>query len=313
MADRGTDASASDARHLVDEYLDALVRASRVLPRTEARDVVDEVHSHLDDVLGAGATEAAVRSALEEMGDPVAYIAAIRGIEQDPGGSTDDKDPQARVLGMPLDLRVPTAARVAARLWDPRDPRIIVPRIFGLGWTVNFGALAVRLHLIEPDAEDETFARVPAWVFTAACAVPVTLTLVFAALAVVLWRDLPGQLAVHWDAAGRADGTWPLASAFAMPFALAAGPTLWAVTSQMRHRSAANRGAVIAFASGFSALGLAVFAGGVAESRGVAGMPVVWVGLAAFVLLPLLEFVTFARVGRSAEQRADLKSYDRTE
>jgi len=45
---------------------------------------------------------------------------------------------------VPYDLRWPTPARLRERLWAPEDPRIIMPRAFGVGWTLNVGRL-VRL------------------------------------------------------------------------------------------------------------------------------------------------------------------------
>jgi hypothetical protein len=42
---------------------------------------------------------------------------------------------------IPYDLRRPTLARVRQRLWNPADRRILVPTVFGVGWTVNLGRL----------------------------------------------------------------------------------------------------------------------------------------------------------------------------
>jgi len=46
-----------------------------------------------------------------------------------------------KILGVPYDLRVPTLARIKERMWNPEDPRIITPRVFGAGWTVNLATL----------------------------------------------------------------------------------------------------------------------------------------------------------------------------
>lgn len=49
---------------------------------------------------------------------------------------------EGRIAGrVPYDLRPPTLARAQARLWNPADRRILVPTVFGVGWTVNFGRL----------------------------------------------------------------------------------------------------------------------------------------------------------------------------
>lgn len=42
---------------------------------------------------------------------------------------------------VPYDLRPPTLARVHERLWNGADRRILVPTVFGVGWTVNLGRL----------------------------------------------------------------------------------------------------------------------------------------------------------------------------
>ncbi len=55
----------------------------------------------------------------------------------------DEREWHGRVGGViPYDLRLPTAQRYRERLWAPENPRVIVPRVFGVGWTVNLGRLA---------------------------------------------------------------------------------------------------------------------------------------------------------------------------
>ncbi len=46
-----------------------------------------------------------------------------------------------KILGIPYDLRFPTPARIRERMWNPDDPRIVTPRVFGAGWTINFASL----------------------------------------------------------------------------------------------------------------------------------------------------------------------------
>jgi uncharacterized membrane protein len=48
------------------------------------------------------------------------------------------------VLGIPYDWRRPTVARAKSRLWNPAEPRLVVPRVFGLGWDINFARLLGR-------------------------------------------------------------------------------------------------------------------------------------------------------------------------
>jgi len=49
------------------------------------------------------------------------------------------------VLGIPYDFRLPTAQRIRERLWDPASGRLLTPNVFGIGYSLNFGALARRL------------------------------------------------------------------------------------------------------------------------------------------------------------------------
>lgn len=40
---------------------------------------------------------------------------------------------------VPYELRVPTLERAKDRLWNPDAERVVGPRVFGVGWTVNLG------------------------------------------------------------------------------------------------------------------------------------------------------------------------------
>jgi hypothetical protein len=46
---------------------------------------------------------------------------------------------------VPYDLRMPTIERVKATFWNPDGP-IVVGRVFGVGWTINVGAVVARLR-----------------------------------------------------------------------------------------------------------------------------------------------------------------------
>ena len=45
---------------------------------------------------------------------------------------------------VPYDFRAPTPKRIKRSLWAPDDRRVLVPRAFGVGWSVNFAALRDR-------------------------------------------------------------------------------------------------------------------------------------------------------------------------
>lgn len=46
-----------------------------------------------------------------------------------------------RIAGIPFDFRRPTTARVKERIWNPGDPHVFTPRVFGIGWDINLPSL----------------------------------------------------------------------------------------------------------------------------------------------------------------------------
>jgi hypothetical protein len=54
-----------------------------------------------------------------------------------------------RLLGLvPYDLRPPTWARVQQTLWNVQSNQVIVPQVFGVGWSINVGGVLRRLGLV---------------------------------------------------------------------------------------------------------------------------------------------------------------------
>lgn len=51
---------------------------------------------------------------------------------------------------VPYDLRRPTRARVKASLWAPDDPRLLLPRAFGVGWSPNIPQILQALRDMRP-------------------------------------------------------------------------------------------------------------------------------------------------------------------
>ena len=47
---------------------------------------------------------------------------------------------------VPYDFRPPTVARARERLWSPDTPGIVVPTVFGVGWTVNLGRVVALVR-----------------------------------------------------------------------------------------------------------------------------------------------------------------------
>ncbi|MGH9176210.1 MAG: DUF5808 domain-containing protein, partial [Vicinamibacterales bacterium] len=77
-----------------------------------------------------------------------ALILAALSILDQVGRSPADRAWHGRVLGVPYDYRVPTPRRLLEQLWSPEDERIILPTVFGVGWTVNFYQLKRRAQLL---------------------------------------------------------------------------------------------------------------------------------------------------------------------
>ncbi|MDO5499834.1 MAG: DUF5808 domain-containing protein [Propionibacteriaceae bacterium] len=149
----------------------------------------------LEELLAGGVTPA-------ELGPAQEYAAALREQLGRPA-------PRFRLPGSFWPDR---AAR--ARWWDPGNPRLFVPRAFGLGWDLNVGTVAVRLGWLRPDdADADVFAAIPDDVRRAQRGVPVVLAAAAALGAARLWRQGP-RIPVNFDVAGRvnrwADRRWLL-------------------------------------------------------------------------------------------------------
>jgi hypothetical protein len=52
---------------------------------------------------------------------------------------------QGRFAGLPYDWRRPALDRVRKSVWNPDEPRVLVPKAFGWGYNINFAALVRRL------------------------------------------------------------------------------------------------------------------------------------------------------------------------
>ncbi len=206
----------------------------------------------------------------------------------------------------PTTCAIPTAERVAERLWNPSDPRIWMPRIWGMGWDINFGAIAVRLHMIEPDSEDVPFTSTPDGTFVAALAVPVGLVSAMLISYLALRNTLPAQLPSHWNIYGVADGFWSQGAAFWFLFVLAVLPTPLAVRSVLRRHPPLLRGAMIGLAGFFAALGSLLWV--LTLITTLTDFVAWWLPLSLIfiaLLAPFGIFLWLARAGRKAEQQRD--------
>jgi hypothetical protein len=51
---------------------------------------------------------------------------------------------QGRIARVPYDFRTPSLSRLRSRVWQPDQSAVVVPKSFGLGWTLNLGSVAAR-------------------------------------------------------------------------------------------------------------------------------------------------------------------------
>ena len=302
---------ASDVRAILERYFADVDAAMRTIDPEAAEATVEDLREHARATLVPQATAADAEALIARLGDSDSFADGLRDAGEPPAhapASPDDSAPQGRFLGMPYDLRVPTPGRVTARWWSPADTRVIVPRVFGMGWTVNFGAVAVQLGLIEPDAEDVPFTSVPERACFAMLLVPVALTAAIAGSFLALRPQLPEALPSHWGVTGTVDAYSSQLSMFVWLLALAAVPSLAALWAVATHRPGPTRAILIGGAAFFAALAVGVWALSLATAFGLQSA---WaLPLALLVALPLgatfVVLVTLARAGRAAEQRRDL-------
>jgi hypothetical protein len=74
-----------------------------------------------------------------------AVIAATAVAEQ-MSRAPSDRTWYGRVAGVPYDFRPPTSQRVVEKVWNPSNPSICAPTLWGVGWSVNVYRLAHPLE-----------------------------------------------------------------------------------------------------------------------------------------------------------------------
>lgn len=192
-------------------YVDNVAAHLTHLPPHIRRVALDD----LRELLASGVTP-------EELGSAEEYAAGlVIGFDPEP----DPGAPQA-TFGIPFETRGATDPHVRSRLWNPQDPRVLVPRLLGGGWMLNLGAVAVKLGLLRPDDwDDEALDRVPAWLLQAFRFAPVGYAAVALAAAVVAYRS-GAQVPTHFSASGRPD-RWGNHNVAWIPPAIAAGVAAW--------------------------------------------------------------------------------------
>jgi hypothetical protein len=204
------------ARTLAERLLDAAVATTEPDLRGEVR---ESLTIHLCEALDLDATPEDVEQLIVGLGPIAAVTPGARLWSRLLAGF------QPRGLG----------ERIARTWWNPADDRLLLPRAIGVGWDLNFGALAVRLHLIEPDAESLPFTATSDAAFRAAAAVPLAAAGAVFLHYMVRGGGLPAELAAHWNVSGRPDRWIPKGRAAAIDLATATGVIVaatWAATTE---------------------------------------------------------------------------------
>ncbi len=80
------------------------------------------------------------RGGLRKLISLVTAALAVAAVVKELRTPADERTWEGKVAAVvPYDFRMPTSARVRERLWNPEGEHVISPRVFGVGWTLNFG------------------------------------------------------------------------------------------------------------------------------------------------------------------------------
>lgn len=197
------------AKAIIDAYLKRLDKALEGIPEPLAADIYKEIQAHIDDSIRAGGDDPQfVRAVLEDLGEPDEYVKGYTETGRFTAKSNRTFKPKGTgtILGVPYDITKPTVSKLANRLWNPTDPRIFVPRVFGVGWDINFGAVAVKLGLLRPDDESESpFSHVPKRPLIVSILIIVLFNIASIIIAALLYHRLPANVPTHYGFGGQPD------------------------------------------------------------------------------------------------------------
>lgn len=291
------------------EYLRAVRVHLGRLSRADRRRALEALSAQLEELAEVGGDPVAV------LGEPDRYAVDLLDALAD---ESSDGAASWRVFGIPVETRGPVSAEVRSRVWDPANPRLFMPRLFGVGWSVNLGAVAVRAGLIRPDdAGADVLRSVPERDLSTARRVPLIIAAATAATVALLWHSLPSSVASGFGMAGKPRGyapKWTLIGAVA----LGLGPALWA---QRKGVPVEDRLVRAASATSLSVISASVVAATVAQARRpggrwglltVAALPAAVAGSLAVIVMPLRSGLRRAWRAASASSNQSAPSKEET-
>lgn len=300
-----------EAARLVETYFARVHGALLVAAAGECEETVEDLRAHVyEELEGSAGTAADVTRVLADLGSPEALAAECAEVAADrpaPPEPADDRDRlHGTILGVPYEWRTPTSERVVMRWWNPLYPRVFVPRVFGIGWAVNFGAVAVKLGIVNPDDEDVPFASVPPLYLAAALVLPLLIAAALATLIAVYQGGLPAQVPTHWGLNGAPDGFSTKDSALFMPVAMMLLGLGVAIVAWVRRDPPLLRVGAASLATMLGSISVAAYAQQVASAHRATNTGILLPGLALAFLLTFGLLVTLSRIGMAAEVRRDL-------
>jgi hypothetical protein len=79
-----------------------------------------------------------LRKLIKWAGIALAAVAIVEQLRR----PSDERTWEGTVVGfVPYDFRKPTIERARSRWWNHDEPRLFVPQVFGVGWTINVARL----------------------------------------------------------------------------------------------------------------------------------------------------------------------------
>lgn len=153
------------------------------------------------------------------------------------------EEPTAENPELPIDFSGLFASTARERMWNPENPRILVPRSVGAGWDINMGALAVKLGILNPDdIDDDVLAAIPQPVINAARLMPAACA-ALSALALLRAHRAGVKLAMNTTFTGEITKFWGPRSAVVAHALLPAAAAVWAALPAQTRRDTLNKSA----------------------------------------------------------------------